>query len=54
LRGVLSTRELEASSTPIVPAQRAPFASTRPNEPLFTRWIEAKISLANQRGEMSD
>ena len=31
-----------ASATPIVPVQRAPFASARPNEPLFTRWIEAK------------
>ena len=41
LRGVLSCSTTVASATPIVPAQRAPFASTRPNEPLFTRWIEA-------------
>jgi len=33
LRGVLSGRAAEASATPIVPAQRAPFASTRPNNP---------------------
>ncbi len=33
---------MAASVTPIVPAQRAPFASTRPNAALFTRWIEAK------------
>ncbi len=42
LRGVLSARNVEVSATPIVPAQRAPFVSTRPQEPLFTRWIEAK------------
>jgi len=42
LRGVLSSSTTVASVTPIVPAQRAPFASTRPSEPLFTRWIEAK------------
>src|SRR6266487_1973186 len=35
-------RDLEVSATPIVPVQRAPFASTRPPEALFTRWIEAK------------
>jgi hypothetical protein len=29
-------------SNSIVPVQRAPFASTRPNETLLTRWIEAK------------
>jgi len=34
-----------ASATAIVPAQRAPFASTRPNGYLFTRWIEAKSPL---------
>ncbi|HEY2576889.1 MAG TPA: radical SAM protein [Streptosporangiaceae bacterium] len=28
--------------TPIVPVQRAPFASTRPQEQLFKRWIEAE------------
>ena len=28
--------DVEASATPIVPVQRAPFASTRPNEPLFS------------------
>src|SRR5262249_53368687 len=42
LRGVLSARNVEVSATPSVPVQRAPSASTRPNEPLFTRWIEAK------------
>ena len=31
-----------ASGTPIVPVQRALFASTRPAEPLFTRWAEAQ------------
>src|SRR5450755_1158650 len=41
LTGVLSARNVEASVTPIVPAQRAPFASTHPTEHLFTRWIEA-------------
>jgi hypothetical protein len=39
---------VEASTTPIVPVQRAPFASTRLNEPLFTRWIEAKSLLENR------
>ena len=39
LRGVLSAGNVAASATPIVPAQRAPFASTRPQEPLFTRWL---------------
>jgi hypothetical protein len=33
LRGVLSSSTTVASVTPIVPAQRAPFASTRPNSP---------------------
>jgi hypothetical protein len=42
LRGVLSTRNAEVSATPIVPAQRAPFASARPNGQLFARWIQAK------------
>jgi hypothetical protein len=42
LRGALSARDLEASVTPIVPVQRAPFASTRPQLHLFTRRIEAK------------
>jgi hypothetical protein len=41
LRGVLSSPTTVASATPIVAAQRAPFALTRPNRPLFTRWIEA-------------
>jgi hypothetical protein len=41
LRGVLSNRELEASATPILPAQRAPLRLTRPKAPLFDRWIEA-------------
>ena len=35
LQGVLSNR-VEASATPIVPGQRAPFALTRPSSPLFT------------------
>ena len=42
LQGVLSNRELEASDTPIVPVQRAPFTLTRPKTPLLDRWIEAK------------
>ena len=41
LQGVLSNRELEASATPILPGQRAPFTLTRPKTPLFHRWIEA-------------
>ena len=45
LRGVLSAAVMEASVTPIVPAKRAPFASPRPDEPLFTRWIEAKACI---------
>ncbi len=32
----------EASVTPIVPVQRAPFLLPRPGTYLFTRWIEAK------------
>ena len=43
LRGVLSAWNVEASVTSIVPVQRAPFASTRPTGPLFTRWIEAEL-----------
>ena len=39
--GVLSNRELEASDTPILPGQRAPFTLTRPKAPLSDRWIEA-------------
>ena len=35
---------MEASATPIVPGQGAPFALTRHTRPLFTRWIEAKPS----------
>ena len=42
LQGVLSNRVLEASDTPILPGQRAPFTLTRPKTPLFHRWIEAK------------
>ena len=41
LRGVLSAWNVEVSATPIVPVQRAPFASTRPDATLFTRCIEA-------------
>jgi hypothetical protein len=47
LRGVLSAWGPEVSATPIVPVQRAPFASTRPNQPLFTRWIEDKLCVAS-------
>jgi hypothetical protein len=43
LRGALSAGNVEALDTPIVPVQRAPFASTRPNAALFTRWIQAKL-----------
>ena len=42
LQGVLSNQATEALDTPIVPVQRAPFALTRPEIPLFTRWIQAK------------
>jgi len=42
LTGVLSIRVAEASVTPIVPAQRAPFVLTRQHGTLFTRWIEAQ------------
>ena len=41
LQGVLSNGELEASDTPILPGQRAPFMLTRPKTPLLDRWIEA-------------
>jgi hypothetical protein len=34
------TGGMAASVTPIVPAQKAPFVSTRPDGSLFTRWIE--------------
>jgi hypothetical protein len=37
LQGVLSNLELEASTTPILPAQRAPFTLTRRKTPLFDR-----------------
>jgi hypothetical protein len=50
LRGVLSIRDLEVSATPIVPVRRAPFASMRPSEPLFTQWIQAKTSHVNSYG----
>ena len=42
LPGALSSSATEASATPIVPAQRAPFTLTRPETPLIDRWIEAK------------
>jgi hypothetical protein len=45
LRGVLSSPTAGSFKTPIVPAQRAPFASTRKNGHLFTRWIDAKSLL---------
>ena len=32
---------IAALAAPFVPVQRTPFALARPNEPLFTRWIEA-------------
>ena len=42
LQGVLSeSGDMEALDTPIVPVQRAPFALTRPERTLLTRWIEA-------------
>jgi hypothetical protein len=47
LRGVLSSSTTVASATPIVPAQRTPFALTRPNRHPFTRWIEAYRAAAN-------
>jgi hypothetical protein len=31
-----------ASATPVVPAQRAPFGSTRLDEPPFTRWLRQR------------
>ena len=39
--GVLSGRGIEASATPILRAQMAPFRLTRPKEPLPDRWIQA-------------
>jgi hypothetical protein len=42
LTGAPSNQVMEASATPIVPGQGAPFASTHRTRPLFTRWIEAK------------
>jgi hypothetical protein len=42
LRGVHSKWVMEASDTPILPAQMAPFALTRLKAPLFDRWIEAE------------
>jgi hypothetical protein len=54
LQGVLSNRVLEASTIPITPGQRALFTLTRPEIPLFDRWIEAKsaplsaVNFANQ------
>ena len=44
LQGVLSNREPEASDTPILPVQRAPFTLTRPKTPLLDRWIGALVS----------
>jgi hypothetical protein len=41
LQGVLSNETAEASDTPIVPVQRAPFTLPRPETALFGRWIEA-------------
>src|SRR5207249_4865354 len=45
LTGVLSNQATEASITPIVPVQRAPFAFDTPEMTLFTRWIEAQASV---------
>jgi hypothetical protein len=42
LRGVLSAAVHGSFSNSHCPSQRAPFASTRPDGSLFTRWIEAK------------
>jgi hypothetical protein len=39
LQDALSNRVLEASTTPIIPGQRAPFTLTRLKTPLFDRWI---------------
>jgi hypothetical protein len=41
LTGALSKSATEASDTPIVPVQTAPFALTRPETALIDRWIEA-------------
>ena len=41
LQGVLSNETAEASDTPIVSVQRAPFTLPRPESSLFGRWIEA-------------
>lgn len=35
-------------AAPIVPVQRNPFAFARPNEPLFTRWAETKVSVVDR------
>ncbi len=45
LQGVLSNQELEASTTPILPGQRAPFRVATPESGLNDRWIEAKLAL---------
>jgi hypothetical protein len=42
LTGAPSNSATEASDTPIVPVQRAPFRLTRPETPLIERWIKAK------------
>ncbi len=49
LQGVLSNRVMEASDTPILPAQRAPFTLTRPKAPLFDRCKHRGIR--GRRGE---
>src|SRR5438552_13441195 len=49
LTGAPSAQVMEASATPIVPGQGAPFASTRRTRPPFTRWIQAKHTAARAR-----
>jgi hypothetical protein len=51
LTGAPSNQTLEASTTPIVPGQGAPFILARRLLPDIDRWIEAKyFDLKNQGG----
>jgi hypothetical protein len=50
LQGVLSNKTTEASDTPIVPGQRAPFTSPRPNPAPIHLWIEAQVLLDSPPG----
>jgi hypothetical protein len=45
LQGVLSNRELEASDTPILPGQRAPFTLTRRKHPYWTGGSRLRLIL---------